>query len=63
MSRTGTGYFMHLNSLTANQSHRGSSLLQRKIYGACLILHPVRSLDDGIDLANLQYGTVAPRFV
>ncbi|CAC9895064.1 unnamed protein product, partial [Aureobasidium pullulans] len=40
---------------------RGSSLLQRKIYGACLILHPVRSLDDGIDLANLQYGTVAPR--
>lgn len=54
---------MHLNSLTANQSHRGSSLLQRKIYGACLILHSVRSLDDGIDLANLQYGTVAPRFV
>ncbi|THW04486.1 aldehyde dehydrogenase PutA [Aureobasidium pullulans] len=40
---------------------RGSSLLQRKIYGACLILHSVRSLDDGIDLANLQYGTVAPR--
>ncbi|KAL2025257.1 hypothetical protein VTO58DRAFT_103482 [Aureobasidium pullulans] len=37
---------------------RGSSLLQRKIYGACLILHPVRSLDDGIDLANLQNKTL-----
>ncbi|THW90421.1 aldehyde dehydrogenase PutA [Aureobasidium pullulans] len=37
---------------------RGSSLLQRKIYGACLILHPVRSLDDGLDLANPQNDTL-----
>jgi hypothetical protein len=45
---------VHLSSGATDQLHRGSSLLQRKIHGAFLIVHPIRSLDDGIDFANLQ---------
>jgi acyl-CoA reductase-like NAD-dependent aldehyde dehydrogenase len=44
----------HLSVSRTHQLNRSSSLLQKKIYGACLIVHPIRSLDDGIDFANLQ---------
>ena len=41
----------HLSSLTLNQS-RSVSVLSSKISEPCLVVHAVRSLDDGIDLSQ-----------